>query len=171
MGWRDRDWARFNDAERKAYYETGAARGPASGRSIIKPGAGVAIAVSAVLFGLGQLPRSDPLVPSLNFEVPSFGTGSSATLAESRTFPLDLPETATTGSTLTITGADAGSGQVTIRGHWNAQPWKTIATTTSGQDGAWTGSFRLEGRGMLNVRVLLPSGDILTGHVRVTPQS
>ena len=165
VGWRERDWARFTDSERRVFYGTGRDGWAADRRSLFKPGVGVAILVSAGIFLLGHFPRHDPLGPGLNFTVP----GLKAADRSPRSFPLRLPNTAQSGSVLTLSGSSgSSSGAMTVVGHWNSQPWQTLAVFNSRSDGTWSVPIALNRKGMLNLRVVLPNGDLLTGSVRVT---
>lgn len=164
MGWRERDWARFTDAERRQLYGSGggySTRRSSSGW--LKPGAGLAVAVSAAIFALGHFPQNHPLLPALRLHLPP----SAHSAPQSR--PLHIPHTAQFRSTLTLWGSvgDDSSGPVVVEGHWNARPWKTMAATQIVSDHSWHTRIVLDRTGMLNLRVLLPGGSRLVGSVRV----
>lgn len=175
MGWRERDWARFTDAERKALYGGGGAVDPPyycpptpSGgrrRSALAPGAGIAIAVSLGVLLLGQFPRQHPLLPALRIGSPS------VLVPTHHTFPLNLFQTATYGSTLTINGTDpnATSGTIVAAGQWNGGPWLTVGSSVLASDHSWSVPISMNQHGTLNIRISLPSGDSLVGAVTVQP--
>jgi hypothetical protein len=89
MGWRDRDYAKWTDAERRRFYGSSASSdyAPRSGYSVpgqgrpfgsrvrMAPGAFLAVIVSfMVALALGQLPRSHPLIPALHFTLPAISS-------------------------------------------------------------------------------------------------
>src|SRR5579862_593558 len=171
MGWRERDWAKFTDAEREALYGSRSAgwnapagyappARPGSRRSFLAPGAGIAIAVTAAVVLLGQFPRNNPILPALRF-----GSPGAVILAQPRTFPLNLSPTAVYGSILTVNGADpaAASGTVLALGQWNNGPWTTLASTSLASDHSWSISISIDQHGSLNIRINLPSGNSLVG--------
>lgn len=173
MGWRDRDWAKFTDAERDALYgRTSTSSGPPpayvparSRHSVVAPGVGLAIVVSAGVLLLGHFPRTHPILPALHF-------GSTRAVVHiTRTYPLNLSPSASYGSTLTLNGTDpnATSGTVVASGQWNGGPWTTLASTTLAADHAWNVPLAMNQQGTLNIRITLPSGDVLVGSVTVQP--
>jgi hypothetical protein len=178
VGWRERDWARFTDAEWEAIYgrspkpvaaqESAWTPPRGSTRSALRPGVGFAIAVSVAVLLAGQFPRGHPLVPALHINMPG---SSSATPASPRQFPLNIPSTATYGSTLTINGTDVGgtSGQVVAMGRWNGGPPTTLASTALAADHSWSLPLSMNQQGTLAVTIELPSGNSLAGTVAVGP--
>lgn len=177
MGWRERDWARFTNAEREALYggRTTDARPltyytPPSGgrgRSLLAPGAGLAIVVSVGALLLGQFPRQHPLLPALHIGSPS----ALAPASLHRTFPLNLQPTASYGSVLTVNGTDpnATTGAVVATGQWNGGPWTALASGTLASDHSWSIPIAMNQHGTLNLRIALPSGDSLAGNLTVQP--
>lgn len=172
MGWRERDWARFTDAEFDAIY--GRSPRPVSAqhrtwapprsRTLLAPGAGLAVVVSAVVLLAGQFPRTHPLLPALRIGTPSQSSTQ-------RQFPLNLPTSAPYGSTLTVNGADNGaaSGEVVAVGRWNGGPPTTLATTALAADRSWSLPIPMSQQGTLAVTIELPSGSTLVGSVLVQP--
>src|SRR5438067_8615768 len=106
MGWRERDYARFTRAERERFYGADAVpRRRPSGRATCTGGAGLAVAVSGLLFLLGQVPKGHPIVPALHFHVPGAArAASSAPVPHDRVLPLRLPAVSAVSSSLTIGG-------------------------------------------------------------------
>src|SRR5690348_12417003 len=115
MGWRDRDYAKWTNEERRRFYGSGDsgyratrssyATGPGQGRLFgprigVAPGAFLAVIVSLlVTLALGQLPRSHPLIPALHFTLPGV-SGAAPPGAIRPTGTINTPGTATLGSTL-----------------------------------------------------------------------
>jgi hypothetical protein len=135
---------------------------------VLRPGAGLAIAVSAAVLIAGQFPRAHPLVPAFHFRVPG---SPSAAPAAPRQFPLNIPSTATYGSTLTIDGTDGGaaSGGVVAVGRWNGGPATTLATTVLAADRSWNLPIAMNRQGTLALTIQLPGGNTLVGTVTVRP--
>lgn len=76
MGWRERDYARWTDEERRRFLgSTTLARAgsPSTRRAssgLVAPGVSFAVLASAALLAAGHLPRNHPLIPALNFKLP-----------------------------------------------------------------------------------------------------
>src|SRR4051812_40979995 len=89
MGWRDRDYARWTDEERRRFLGSNLSASSSSRsytphregfRIGVVQGAFLAISVSALLFLVGHVPGSHPLVPALDFRLPfPSSTGRGAT--------------------------------------------------------------------------------------------
>lgn len=174
MSWRDRDWARFTDAETEAIYGRSPRSAPPawapsprrSRRPRLVPRAGLAVVVSiAVGLLAGQLPRGHPLVPRLHVDLPGLSR------LVHREHPLDLPATATEGSILTLNGTDAGasSGEVVAVGRWNGGPPTTLASGALAYDHSWSLPISLNQQGTLALTIKLPGGNTLAGSVIVAP--
>src|ERR671939_1407780 len=96
MGWREREYARFTRAERERLYGPATAPrrggGRGSGRAACTGGAGLAVAVSGLLFLLGHVPKGHPVVPALHFRIPGVARAqSSPTPPRRHVLPLRLP--------------------------------------------------------------------------------
>jgi hypothetical protein len=128
--------------------------------SLLAPGAGIAIAVTAAVVLLGQFPRNSPILPLLRF-----GSAGAVIPAQPRTFPLNLSPTAVYGSILTVNGTDpaAASGTVVALGQWNDGPWTTLASASLAPDHSWSIPISINQHGALHIRINLPSGNSLTG--------
>jgi hypothetical protein len=186
MGWRDRDWAQFTDSEREAIYgggDPGMRARPGDywsslGRSIIRPGAGIAIALSAVIFALGHFPQGQPLIPAFRFSLPSLSgnpghheaSGARPGTAH-RTFPLNVPPAVVYRSVLRLSGIDpnATSGTVVVTGQWNGGAWGEVASGALAVDHSWSVPITMNQQGTLSLNVSLPSGDSLAGTITVEP--
>jgi hypothetical protein len=137
VGWRDRDYARFTDDERRILYGTDrpSRRGgsdytvPGQGRlfgSRGRPLSGIFAAVIVsllVALGLGQLPRSHPLIPQLHLGFPSLSNPAKPTA-------LVLPSRLPVGSYLSLHGrlGSDETGTVTVEGAYGRGPWQVLAT-------------------------------------------
>jgi hypothetical protein len=170
MGWREREYARFTRAERERFYGADAVpRRRTSGRATCTGGAGLAVAVSGLLFLLGQFPSGHPIVPALHFRLPGAARAASPQAPRRRALPLRLPAVGAVSSSLTIHGRAAGyAGRlVLVEGSWNRHRWAVLATARIGRRGAFRGRFRLIRPGTLRVRVTYPDGTTSVGAMRV----
>ncbi|HYZ77513.1 MAG TPA: hypothetical protein VE596_09075 [Gaiellaceae bacterium] len=171
MGWREREYARFTREERARFYGPAAApRRRASGRATCAGGAGLAVAVSGLLFLLGQVPKGHPVVPALHFRVPGVARApASPRRPRPRVLPLRLPAVGAVSSSLTIHGRLPGYGGrlVVVEGRWNRRRWVTLATSRIGRRGAYRARFRLTRTGTLRVRLTYPDGTTSMGVMRV----
>ena len=174
MGWRERDWAKLDQTERRALFGSadrgrGAAR---DGRRFgVVPGAWLAILVSGTVFLLGQIPRNDPILPPLRIDLPSWPLFERSQQPDIVVGKLELPTVAKRGAELTVTGrapvAASGRGEIVV--HWNSRPWQRVGYFQIRGDGRFRAPITLTRIGMLNVRLIFPNGDRLVGAVRVRP--
>ena len=183
MGWRDRDYAKWTDEERRRFYGSGAsgyqgprssyATGPGQGRLFgsrvgLAPGASLAVIVSLlVTLALGQLPRSHPLIPALHFTLPGIsGAASPGVIRPTGT--INTPSTASVGSTLTFHGtAPPGNGPVIIQGSYDGgQTWQTL-TSVGSANGAYAAQITLSERGSLQLQIVFSDGSKSVGAVNV----
>lgn len=173
MGWRDRDYAKWSDEERRRFLGVPARApepfGSASGRTVLRPGVGLAVAVSATLFALGQLPRSHPILPALHINLPSIHRSRNPTAIERASIgSIHLPARAARGSFLTITGQipSGEAGTVSIEGAYVRPPWHLLAAVPShGQ--SYTARIHLNRTGLLHLRVTYPDGGRSVGKMKV----
>jgi len=176
MGWRDRDYAKWTDEERRRFYGSGT--GPstfggydgsrrATGGRVFRRGVGPAILVSGVVLALGHVPSSHPLIPALHFRLP--GLGSAAAPAAVRpTGTISMGSTAEVGSTLTFHGtAPPGDGRVTIEGSYDGgHTWQTLSSVVS-TNGSYAAEIALTQRGLLQIRILFADGSQSVGSLVV----
>lgn len=180
MGWRDRDWAKWTDEERRRFYgsssrsalpaarsySTGAGQGSLFGPRIgLLPGTFLAVIVSvAVALALGQLPRSHPLIPSLHFALP----GLSSTPQPPASITVSLPASLPLGSFLTLHGdlAAGEKGTVTVQGAYRRPPWRLLAAVPA-PNGKYEARIPLRHKGLLHLRITYPDGHRSVGEVRV----
>jgi hypothetical protein len=184
VGWRDRDYARWTDEERRRFLGSGIRsssppprtplRVPASTPRLFGPrigvaqGASFAIIVSAVLFLLGHVPYTHPLIPALHFTVPhppfqTPGSSTKATLGK-----VNVPRSARLGSFLTLHGRlpSGESGTVSVEGAYRRPPWQLLAAVPA-QDGSYAARIQLSRTGLLHLRITDPDGHRSVGSIRV----
>jgi hypothetical protein len=127
------------------------------------------VAVSGLLFLLGQFPSGHPIVPTLHFRLPGMARASSPQAPRRRVLPLRLPAAGAVSSSLTIHGRVAGyAGRlVLVEGRWNRHRWVVMATARIGRRGAFRARFRLIRAGALRVRLTYPDGTTSVGAMRV----
>lgn len=180
MGWRDRDYARWTDEERRRFYgstsgsgdarRTSYSTGPAQGRLFgsrvgVAPGALLAVIVSLlVALLLGQLPRSHPFLPALHFDLSRHGTSSPGASAGT----ISLPANLTVGSFLTLRGQlpPGETGTVTVEGEYDQTPWQVLATVPA-TNGSYEARVVVNQRGILHLRVTYPDGRHALGETHV----
>jgi hypothetical protein len=170
MGWREREYARFTREERERFYGADAVpRRRASARATCASGAGLAVAVSSLLFLLGRVPNGHPLVPALHFRLPGVGRASSPHTPQRHVLRLRLPAVGAVSPTLTIHGRVPGYARrlVFVEGSWNRHRWAAMTTAPIGRRGAFRARFRLTRRGTLRVRLTYPDGTTSVGAMRV----
>ena len=176
MGWRDRDWAKWTDEERRRFYgssgsnvssatstySVGRGQGRLFGRRVRASHCFLAVIVSLLgALALGQLPRSRPLVPALHVGLPAL-PGSH------KTGTLSLPGSSRLGSTLKLHGtlSPGGTGTVTVEGKYGRAPWQVLATVQVA-GGAYETQIPLSRRGLLHIRVTYPDGHTAVGSTKV----
>jgi hypothetical protein len=167
IGWRDREYARWSEEERRRFLGTPGSVAPSRpsrrGRMCAR-GAGWAAGASLVLFALGYVPRGHPLVPALHFRIPAVSHPAPAANPPR----LIGPRTVRRGSFLTFHGGvpSGHEGAVVIRGSLDGGAWRTLAIA-DGNDGAYRARIRLRRRGDLRLRVLFRGGLEEAAFVRV----
>ena len=153
VGWRERDYARFNESERRVFH----AGGRATSRSVAGGfGLAFAVTVSLALVLVGQFPRGHPLVPGLGFRIPGIGSSHSHIATSAAHY----------GGTETFRGTTSQDGAVEADGSWNGGPWELLATGAAAQH-AYMVSFPITNHGTLAVRIKLPGGREADGTVLV----
>ena len=178
MGWRDRDYAKWTDEERRRFYGPGATsagsnpdvfdapRRATEGRAF-RRGVGPAILVSGAVLALGHFPTDHPIIPALHFRLP--GLGSRAMPGAVRpTASINTPSTASVGSTLTFHGtAPPGNGPVTVEGSYDeGQTWQTL-TTADSAGGTYAAQVTLNQPGVLQIQIVFSDGSKADGSLVV----
>jgi len=178
VGWRDREWARFDESERRVLYGSKAMRG-STGRErwLWLLAVGVA-SVAATAVALGQLPRHDPLVPAFAFNLPHFSSSHlvASQLGHGQVIPLGGPSVVHRGGVYTFRGRTGSvnavniTGNVIARGRWNGGAWQVLAKTKTDALGSYRLAITLTRLGVLDIRISTPDGYVGTKTVRVTPE-
>jgi hypothetical protein len=186
MGWRERDWAKLTDAERRAIYGGGSSTSPGSfehrfGSSSagsrrlrgisLRAGAASAVLASAALFAAGQLPKDHPLLPALHVKLPTIRAHASSEPVRHRSrrfVRLQGPRIVPSGSVITSRGTldPPISGAVLVQGRWRPHEWKTLGGAYV-KNGSWTVRYRLVRRGTVHIRMSLPDGSFAIATIRV----
>jgi len=167
MGWRDRDYAKWTDEERRRFYGAGPTftqrDGPraaigrgqlrmSGGNRLLRPGAGVAV-LATIAIALGQLPLHHPLVPA-------FHIGPAPAAA------LDLPPSASVGSSLELHGT-APTGPVTVEGSYDGGQTWTVLSSAQSTGGTYATALQLTQQGTLSIKILFTDGSTATGSILV----
>jgi hypothetical protein len=171
VGWRDRDYARWSPEERNRFLgSSGSTAAPSSSRSVLRPGAAAAVAVSAAILVAGNLPRGHPLVPALHVNI------STQHKTAPRSVPrptisigkIKGPSVGRVGGFLTLRGQlPAGeTGTISVDGAFRHPPWRTLATVPT-DGGAYIARIPLNQRGLLHLRVTYPDGHRAVGTIHV----
>jgi hypothetical protein len=164
MGWRERDYAKFTDEERRRLYGSGSVSHRGSER--VSKGAALAVACSVALFFLGQLPHSHPVVPALHFRLPYVDKDTSA-----RTQPparIDQTSPIRVGSTFTIRGTVPNdvAGVVKLRAKWRTGHWQTLAISHPSR-GNYILRAKLIKKGDVQLRVRTANRTLAVGTLQV----
>jgi len=128
------------------------------------------MAVSALLFLLGHVPKGHPIVPALQFRIPGAARARPGPpLPRRHALPLRLPAVGAVSSSLTLRGRAPGYGGrfVVVEGSWNEGGWRTLAASRIGRRGAYRARFRLSRPGRLRLRLTYPDGTRSVGTMRV----
>ena len=176
MGWRDRDWARFDDSERRVLYGESSMRGSTSRERWLRLLALGAASIAATVVALGQLPRPHPFVPAFSFNLPHLGSSRlvASRFGHGQTIVLGGPSVVRRGGTYTFRGQTGSinavhiTGRVVARGRWNGAAWKVLTETTTDALGSYSLAVALPRLGVLDIRISTPDGFVSTKTVRVT---
>jgi hypothetical protein len=176
VGWRDRDWARFDESERRVLYGSKALRGSTNREYGLRLLAVGVAAVAATGVALGQFPRHHPVVPAFAFNLPHIGGSRfvASQVGRGQTIVLGGPSVVSRGGTYTFRGRTGGvntvriTGGVVARGRWNGGAWKVLARTKTDARGSYTLALKLTRLGVVDIRISTPDGYISTKTVRVT---
>lgn len=179
MGWRDREWARFDESERHVLYGSGVLRGTTTRTARLSILFVLAVLGAVGCVAAGQLPRHDPLVPAFAFRLPHLHGGEVAArlvasgVGHGQVIPLRGSPTATAPSTYTLHGRTASmnglhiTGQVVLRGRWNHGRWRILARTQTDAAGSFSLTSHLRRRGLLQLRLETPDGFVGTKTLHV----
>lgn len=193
MGWRERDWAKWTDAERERFL--GSSRSPGRGPERPLParwspkGAGghkrhirrqtiggliLAAALVANYTGvLHHLSRQDTVntvtTPPSYLRLPETPPAT-VTPPSPRYTTMGGPNSVRRGTYMTVTGAlpQGESGPIIVEGQWEESgPWYELASTTA-SNGGFRLRYTLPRPGVVHVRLALPNGDYAVKTIDVT---
>jgi hypothetical protein len=187
VGWRERDYARWTDAERRWFLGSSSrASLPPTGRderwapaakleprrSILRPGFGLVIVASLSLLALGQLPRGHPLLPAFHVTLPTLHRHArtpeaSFRVAKRRITKLHGPRSARVGRALDLRGSLPGATGVVRISRTYGGPWRTLRIAALDQAGHYRARIELARRGLLHLQVVYPDGSRAVGSLRV----
>jgi hypothetical protein len=189
VGWRERDWAKWTDAERERFL--GSSRSPAGppggppARWSAKGGGGkrrtrretlaaLILIAAAVAYYSGALNRSPQrtvnhvIGPTPYLRLPH-AQPMTPTVAPPITTTMSGPSSVPRGTYMTVTGTlPLGvSGPIIVEGQWESGPWYELASTNASK-GGFRVRYTLPRPGVVHVRLALPNGDYAIKTIRVT---
>jgi hypothetical protein len=188
VGWRERDWAKWTDAERRRFYGTTRPTSHPPTRSSLKSSgrrhtrretlAALILIAAAVAYDSGALnhspqrtfnPVSGP-VPTPYLRLPQTSpTPTTPASPSPRYTTMSGPSSVPRGTYMTVTGTlpQGVSGPVIVEGKWESGPWYELASTTA-SDGGYRVRYTLSRPGVVHVRIALPNGDYAIKTIHVT---
>lgn len=189
MGWRERDWAKWTDAERRRFL--GTTFSTSRGLAQVSPKAAsrrrtrreslaalVLIAAAAAQYS-GALNHSPHPTASTLFNGPAprsnrplrntSPTSNTATPPSPLDTTMSGPSSVPRGTYMTVTGVlhPGESGPIVVEGQWESGPWYELASTSAG-NGGFRVRYRLPRPGIVHVRLALPDGDYAARTIDVT---
>ncbi len=187
MGWHERDWAKWTDAERRRFYGSTRSTSPAptrfsppsSGRRRTRGGTLVSLILiaAAVAYQSGALnhsplrtisPSSSEPAPTPYLRLPRT-SATTTTPPSPRYTTMGGPSTVSQGTSMTVTGTlpPGVSGPIIVEGRWESGPWYELASTNS-SDGGFRVRYALRRPGVVHVRLALPNGNYAVRTIDVT---
>jgi hypothetical protein len=189
MGWQERDWAKWSDAERQRFFgPTRSTRhapsrpsSKAVGRHRTRRETLVALILiaSAVAYYSGALnhflqptlsPTSSGPAPTPYLRPPHTSPLSTTPAIPSpRYTTMSGPNSVPRGTYMTVTGTlhPGESGPIVVEGQWESGPWSKLASTHAG-NGGFRVRYALPRPGIVHVRLALPDGDYAVRTIDVT---
>jgi hypothetical protein len=186
VGWRERDWARWTDAERRRFFGSARSTGHAPACSSAKAGGerrtlrqaigALVLLAAAAAYYSGALthsvghtinPRPAPTpYPRLPHASP---TNTAAAPPSPRYTTMSGPSSVPRGTYLTVTGtlSPGESGPVVVEGQWESGAWYELASTNA-SNGGFRLRYALARPGVVHVRLALPDGDYAVKTIDVT---
>jgi hypothetical protein len=158
VGWESRDWAKWTEEERSSYLGTGGGARRPSGFGV-RPGATLAVAVSAALTLVTSFVRGHSIVPLPLFRHPAAPQAVALTL--DRTI-VDV------GTGVSFRGSRPGrdGSLVLLDGSLDGGPWRRVASAIV-SNGRYELSARFTERGRLALRLTVPGGPVARGFLLV----
>lgn len=188
MGWRERDWAKWTDAERQRFYGTTRPTSRPPTQSSPKSGgkrrarretlAALILIAAAVAYYSGALnhfpqrtisPVSGP-APTPYLRLPQTPpTTTTPALPSPRYTTMSGPSSVPQGTYITVTGTlpPGESGPIIVEGQWESGPWYELASTNASKGGFGV-RYTLSRPGIVHVRLALPNGDYAVKTIHVT---
>gem|GEM_PF-5099362 len=189
MGWQERDWAKWTDAQRQRFFETTRSTSHAPTRSSPKAigkrrtrketlAALILIAAAAAYYS-GALNHSaqrtisptssgPARTPSLRLPHTS-PTSTTPEPPSPRYTTMSGPSSVPRGTYMTVTGTlpPGESGPIIVEGQWESGPWYELASTNA-SNGGFRVRYTLPRPGIVHVRLALPDGDYAVRTIDVT---
>jgi len=186
VGWRERDWARWTDAERQRFFGTTRSTRHAPTWSSANAGGKrrthrqtlaalvlIAVAVayySGALTDLAQHTITSRPAPTPYLRLPRTPpTSTTAAPRSPRYTTISGPSSVPRGTYMTVTGTlrPGESGAVIVEGKWDSGPWYELASTNA-SNGGFRVRYTLPRPGIVHVRLALPDGDYAVKTINVT---
>jgi hypothetical protein len=194
VGWRERDWAKWTDAERQRFF--GSTRSTSRPSTWSNPPSGgkrrtrketaaalILVSAAAVAYGSSALnhssehtigaPSSEP-APTHYLRLPrasptTITPPSSSSPPSPRYTTMSGPSSVPRGTYITVTGAllPGESGPIVVEGQWESGPWYELASTNA-SNGGFRVRYALPRPGVVHVRLALPDGDYDVRTIDVT---
>jgi len=174
VGWRERDWAKWTDAERQRFFGTTRSTSRAPTRSSSKAVgrhrtlretlAALVLIAAAVAYYSGALNHSAQRTIS-----PTSPTSTTPAPPSPRYTTMSGPSSVPRGTYMTVTGAlpPGESGPIIVEGQWESGPWYELASTNA-RNGGFRVRYALPRPGVVHVRLALPNGDYAVKTIDVT---
>lgn len=165
VGWRDRDYAKWTDEERRRFYGSGAtfrSLDPPSrnGHGRLRQGAGLGAVVSLAI-AFGALPLRHQLLGVFHA-----GSAPAPVVVTPPTSTITGLSSALVGSSLSLHGT-APSGVVTVEGSLDGgHTWVVLSRVTS-SGGTYAAQIPLTQRGDLTIKIEFADGSTATGSLIV----
>ena len=189
MGWHERDWAKWTDAERRRFYGPTRSTSRPSTRSSPQRGGkrrslretvvALILIAAAVAYYSGALNhlRQSTISPSSNgpaatpyLRLPHTSPTSTTPAPPSpRYTTMSGPSSVPSGTYMTVSGTlpPGVSGPIIVEGRWESGPWYELASTNA-SDGGFRVRYGLRRPGVVHVRLALPNGNYAVRTIDVT---
>lgn len=186
MGGRERDWAKWTDAERQRFFGTirstsrahtrPSPRAVGNHRTLRQILAALVLIAAAVAYHSGALnhfaqrrisPTSSGPARTPYLRLPH--TSPSPAPPSPRYTTMSGPSSVPRGTYMTVTGTlpPGESGPIIVEGRWESGPWYQLASTNS-SDSGFRVRYALLRPGIVHVRLALPDGNYAVKTIDVT---
>lgn len=189
MGWQERDWAKWTDADRQRFFGTTRSTSHAPARSSPKAVgkrrtpretlAALILIAAAVAYYSGALnhsprptviPTSSEPPPTPYLRLPHTSPTSTTPAPPSpRYTTMSGPSSVPRGAYMTVTGTlhPGESGPIVVEGQWESGPWYELASTNA-SNGEFRVRYTLPRPGIVHVHLALPDGDYAVRTIDIT---